>query len=176
MKPSVALAMASAVLAVSGCTGATESPTSSRTTTGVSPSAEATPWMGPVTDLDSFVQALEGAGYEVREGQPWENDLFPVPGQEVFIGGARVLVFEYPTDGALSRWASGVTDHGWGIPAGPSGTHVEWVGPPHFFSADSLLALYIGEWRRTREGERALEALELVLGPKFGGLRRRWRA
>lgn len=174
MKPSVALALASAVLAVTGCTA--ESSRSSSTATAVSRNAEATPSIGPVTDLDSFVQALEGAGYEVREGQPWENALFPVPGQEVFIGGARVIVFEYPTDGELSRWASGVTDHGWGIPAGPYGTHVEWVGPPHFFSAGTLLALYIGEWQRTREGERALEALELVLGPKFAGLRRPWRA
>lgn len=169
MKPSVTLAVVS-VLVVTGCTeAAMESTTSSPSATDVSPSAEAAHPVGPVTDLDSFVRALEVAGYEVREGPDYENDLFPIPGQEVFIGGVRVLTFEYPTDDALIGWASGVTDHGWGIPAGPYGTHVEWIGPPHFFSAGRLLVLYIGEWRRTRDGERTLEALELPLGPKFAG-------
>ena len=42
-------------------------------------------------------------------------------------------------------------------------TVVEWVATPHFYSAGTLLVLYVGDERRT------LDALQRLLGPPFAG-------
>lgn len=42
-------------------------------------------------------------------------------------------------------------------------TVVEWVATQHFYSAGTLLVLYVGDEQRT------LDALERLLGPPFAG-------
>ena len=38
-----------------------------------------------------------------------------------------------------------------------------WVAPPHFYKAEKLIVLYVGE------SEAIIDILESVLGPQFAG-------
>ena len=65
---------------------------------------------------------------------------------------------------ALEEWRGAVSPDGYSIPTRAGGiAMVEWVRPPHFYSAGKLLVLYLGDKPRTVEG------LDSVLGPQFAG-------
>jgi hypothetical protein len=133
-----------------------------------SPSATTSPTVQPVTDYTSFIEALETAGFDIRQGDRTGGDgpfSLTEPGRSVYIDGVRVATYAYPSEEALDRFRSGVTDHGYGVPVGeaPGVAHVDWVDPPHFYAAGTLLVLYVGEEQHT------LEALDLLIGPQFAG-------
>jgi hypothetical protein len=109
--------------------------------------------------IRSLQQALSNAGAEVALGDSIDQDFFSVPGQIITLNGELVQVFEY-TDSALTD-----ADAGQVSPDGSSiGTIVpSWIGPPHFFRAEQLIALYVGE------DPGVLELLETILGSQFAG-------
>lgn len=162
----VTLALVSVVL-VTGCTETPTEPTPASPTETVSPSMEATPSAVRVADVDSFLKALDAAGFDVREGRVVDGLGFPVwpPGREVCINGVRVTAYEFATDAEAGDVRSAITQDGYGIPTGGEAlAHVDWIGRPHFFAGGRLIVLYIGS-----DKEGTLDALELVLGQQFAG-------
>lgn len=165
----VRMALVSVVLA----TGCAETPTEPAPGSAtVSPGMEATSSAVRVTDVDSFIEALDAARFDVREGQV--KDLgFPAwpPGREVCIDGVRVTAYEFANEAEAGDVRSAITPDGFGIPTGGEAlAHVDWIGPPHFFAGGRLIVLYIAYWPHDRQDERStLGALELVLGRQFAG-------
>ena len=132
--------------------------------TGTISTSPATTVPPPVRDYSSFTQALDAAGFSVREGGRLSGELFAVPGQRVFIDGTQILAYEYARDEALNEVRLSISRDGYSVPTRTGGVAmVEWVSTPHFYSAGRLLVLYLGEKQRT------LDALNLLLGPQVAG-------
>lgn len=149
------------VLAVAtACSGQSGTP-SVIPSTG-SPATEA-PSAPPVTDYSSFIDGLEAAGFDVRQGEPILDGTLFGPGQSVFIDGVRVSTYEYPTEEALDEFRGSVRDHGYAVPVKGGVAHVDWIAPPHFFAEGKLLVLYL------RQEQRTLDALDLLFGRPFAG-------
>jgi len=107
----------------------------------------------------SLQQALSEAGADVALEDSIDQPFFSTPGQIIAVNGEPVQVFEY-TDPALAD-----ADAGKVAPDGSSiGTTIAtWIDPPHFFRAEQLIVLYVGE------DSEVLELLETILGPQFAG-------
>ena len=104
-------------------------------------------------------QALSKAGADVALRDSIDQDFFSAPGQIITVNGEPVQVFEY-TDAALAEADAGqVSPDGSSIGA----SMPTWIGPPHFFWAEQLIALYVGE------DPGVLELLETILGSQFAG-------
>jgi hypothetical protein len=168
MIASLIAALTLVVTLAASCTGTQteEVPPSSSPATGAdTPSPEATPSAHPVTDYSSFKQAMETAGFTVlpggRTGLP--ASLLAVHGQQVLIDGVTASLFEYPTERALDVVRSAIAPRGDEIPTADGGTAIINWDPPHFYGSGKLLVLYFGD------RQRALEALETLLGPQFAG-------
>lgn len=149
---------------LASCTGTrTESAPPSSTPGTISPTPATTASPRPVRDYPSFTQALDAAGFTVREGKRLGGELF-TPGRSVFIDDVAVQAYEYPNEQALDLVRSSVSPDGYSIPTQNGGlAMVEWVRTPHLYAAGKLLVLYVGDNQRT------LDALALVLGPQFAG-------
>lgn len=141
-----------------------------RTTHSIKPTASLSPQASSlpvqVSDYASFAAALEGDGFVVsrgeRTGLPARRDIH---GQQVFIDGVPVSVFELPTEKALRKFRSSTSTEGDEIPAEGGGSVIIQWERPHFFAAGKLLVLYFGDKRGT------LATLERLLGPQFAGPR-----
>ncbi len=154
------------LMLAASCTGTqTEEASPPASAAAGSPSPEATPSPGePVTDYSSFIGNLKAAGFTVREGERTEGDQLFRAGQRVFIDGARISTYEFPTEKALVEWRSSVSQDGYSIPTRGGGVAmVEWVAPPHFYDAGTLLVLYFGD------RPVILDGLAYLLGPQFAG-------
>ncbi|MCJ7702821.1 MAG: SH3 domain-containing protein [Anaerolineales bacterium] len=108
---------------------------------------------------ESLQQALSEAGADVVLEGNIDQPFFSAPGQIIAVNGESVQVFEY-TDPALTDADAGqVSSDGSSI-----GTMMAtWEGPPHFFRADQLIVLYVGE------DPGVIELLEAILGSQFAG-------
>jgi hypothetical protein len=149
---------------LASCTGTRTESTSPSSTLGTSSTSPVITASLPVGDFSSFTQALDAAGFTVREGERLGSELFAVPGQWVFIDDMRVLTYEYPREEALNEVRSSISRDGYSVPTRTGGVAmVEWVATPHLYSAGRLLVLYLGDKQRT------LDALDLLLGPQFAG-------
>ena len=159
------VAVLTVVMFATSCTGSVNvfgSPTSP--IGSASPSPKVTPSVQPVTDRATFADALERAGFSVRLGKRTDSDELFRPAMKMFIDGVQVRAFEYPTAKALDEVRSSVSRDGFTLPTRTGGIAiVEWVNPPHFFSAGALLVLYLGDKQRT------IGALTEVLGAPFAG-------
>ena len=91
--------------------------------------------------------------------------LFTEDRQAVLIDGVSVSTYEYPTSKALDEARSSISRDGYSVQTSTAegSTVVEWVATPHFYSAGTLLVLYVGDEQRT------LDALQRLLGPPFAG-------
>jgi hypothetical protein len=123
----------------------------------------ATTSLRPVTDYSSFIDGLEAAGFEVRQGGRTGGDRLFRSGRSVLIDDTRVSTYEYPSPTALDEFTASVSDDGSSIPARGGGIAIVQWSPPRFYAAGKLLVLYFGESQRT------LDALELLMGPPFAG-------
>ncbi len=75
------------------------------------------------------------------------------------MNGSDVQVFEYAAADAADTEATLVSSDGSSV-----GTSmISWIAPPHFYKAEKLIVLYVGE------SEPVIGALESVLGPQFAG-------
>ena len=77
------------------------------------------------------------------------------------VNGEAVQVFEYADAASADAEAARVSPDGSQISNPP--TMVDWVATPHFYKADTLLALYVGD------STAVMTLLEDVLGPQFAG-------
>jgi len=154
----LALALILVVLATTSCTGGvpTSSPVQS-STTGPSPSS-----VQPVTDTQSFVAALESAGYKVKEGHvviPPGYGGFRRLAERIQIDRVDVWVFEFPTHDAYARMRSKISDDGQRI------GHASFLWTPHIYGSGRLIVLYIGS-RSAPAGQ----ALNELFGKQFAGV------
>ncbi len=167
MRASLVAALTMVTLAAS-CTGMRSeggSPSASASAVAGSPSPDASPApAAPVIDYSSFIDDLRAAGLNVREGERTGSDQLFRAGRTVFIDGVEVSTYGFPTEKALDEWRSSVSPDGYSVPTRGDGiAMVEWVHPPHFYSAGTLLVLYFGDEPVTLEG------LDSLLGPQFAG-------
>ncbi|MFL6042575.1 MAG: hypothetical protein ACJ740_14365 [Gaiellales bacterium] len=165
-KPQIIAALIAIALSAA-CTGTRSEiqPSVVPSSTG-SPTGAGSPSAQPVSDYSSFIDALEGAGFVVRQGPPRGDGPFSVltgHGRSVFIDGVRVSTYTYQSEEALGDFRSGVSNDGFSVPVQGGGiAELEW-DPPQFYSAGKLLVLYFGDKQRT------LDALDVTLGPPFAG-------
>jgi plastocyanin/heat shock protein HslJ len=114
---------------------------------------------GPVTDYVSLVDNLRAAGATVNPAGEVEQPFFSVKGLVIKINDDDVQVFEYDDANATENEAKAISPDGSSIATFmPS-----WVAPPHFYKAEKLIVLYVGE------NEDTIGILDRVLGPQFAG-------
>lgn len=112
---------------------------------------------GPVRDYISLVDNLRATGANIQPAGDITQPFFSVKGLVITVNGSNVQVFEYADAEAADAEAALVSSDGSSIGT----TMASWVAPPHFYKAEKLIVLYVGE------SEAILDILESVLGPQF---------
>ena len=112
---------------------------------------------GDVRDLESLIDALRAAGFEVARLGPIEDPLFAGEGTALEVNGQYVQVFGFESH-AVAEEAAG-TVQGGGTIIGLA--TVDWVEPPHFYLKNALLVLYAGS------DEALIADLTQLLGEPF---------
>ena len=120
-----------------------------------------------VTDHDSLVSHLEGAGFKIEAAGELKEPYFSVIGRALLMDDRLITVFEFPDADAAARETSGFSPDAAAIEIASNGavsvTSPLWSGSPHFFRSGKLVVLYVGHETQM------VEALEAVLGPQFAG-------
>ena len=112
-----------------------------------------------ILDAQGLAQALATAGAAVAQEDEIEQPFFSVPGQVITINGESLQIFEYADSAQADAEAGQVAPDGGSIGT----TMATWIGPPHFYRAERLIVLYVGE------DKSVIELLETNLGPQFAG-------
>ena len=127
------------------------------------PAATGTP--GAITDQASFVAALEACGITVEPGGTISQPFFSPTSAVILrlsggplVGPADIQVYEYASADPAESDAAQIEPDG-----NLRTTIIEWVAPPHFYRAERLIVLYVGE------DETTLALLSELLGPQFAG-------
>lgn len=117
--------------------------------------------MGEDFDLDTarLEADLGETGVEVSLDGSVEQPFFSVPGRILTVNNEPVQVFEYADSTLADGDAGQVASDGSSIGT----TMATWVGPAHFFRAERLIVLYVGN------SPAVLDALESILGSQFAG-------
>ena len=110
-------------------------------------------------NLSRLITALRQAGTTVATGDEVSQPFFSVKGRIIRVNGEDVQVFVYRDESSAQRQASLVSANGGTVGT----TSVSWMGPPHFYRKDLLIALYVGDTASVKA------ALQTVLGPQFAG-------
>ena len=117
------------------------------------------PDSGDFLDTQGFMDALVSVGATVGQEGEVEQPFFSVPGLVIMVNSETVQVFEYLDAVQADAEAAQVAPDGSTV-----GTSMaSWVGPPHFYRAEQLIVLYVGE------NQSVIESIETVLGPQFAG-------
>lgn len=123
-----------------------------------------------VFPLDTFLTALQRAGYEVRTDMASSEFLRGRATQITLSGNPEqtILLYQYPTADKAGQDASCIDPSGclFTYPE-ENGTSrsvtVEWVAPPHFYLRHNAIIQYVGS------DEKLLPLLEGLCGPPFAG-------
>ena len=75
----------------------------------------------------------------------------------------HITVYLYESGSAMEKDASFIDEGGTGYHRGNDSVEISWVSYPHFYKADNLIILYVGE------DVGILHALEDMLGEPFAG-------
>ncbi len=114
---------------------------------------------GPITDYVSLIDNLRQAGATVEPAGELTQPFFSVNGRVIVVNGGDVQVFEYADAAAAEAEAALVSPDGSSVGTSMIG----WVAPPHFYRAEKLIVLYVGD------SETVTDVLESVLGQQFAG-------
>jgi hypothetical protein len=114
---------------------------------------------GGAFDRQALVAALQGGGLTVTTGASVDQPFFPVPGRSLLVAGEDVQVFEFASVEAAQSAADSIVPDG----SGTATTRIMWLGPPHFYRRDGVIALYVGSHTPITAG------LAAVMGPQFAG-------
>jgi hypothetical protein len=154
----VVVAVAGLALLTASCTGGSSLTQSS----GSQSVPSATPSARPVTDIDSFVTALESAGHKVKVGgmvRPPGYGGFGRRAKKISIDGYDVWAFQFPTVPAYQRMHSQISDDGQRI-----GDYTyRW--DPHIYGGGRVIVLYTGS-----RGSLIRDALDHLFGKQFAGV------
>lgn len=130
-------------------------PTTASTPSSANPTAS--PGAEPL-DLQSLIDALQAKGLHVTPGNKVIQPFFSIEGRAYKVNGADIQMFEFPEEaGAQSSMAKLNPD------GNPPNTMIDWVGPPHFYQAGRVVALYVGD------DQKIMDALTAILGPQRAG-------
>ena len=111
-----------------------------------------------------LIDYLLATGAEVKvTGEVVSAGIFSVDGRELEVNGESVLVMDYGDAVALEAEAAGVSPSGSSVATQGKASMIFWVDPPHFFTSETAIVLYVGE------NSTVIEALTSVLGPQFAG-------
>lgn len=120
---------------------------------------------GSVVDAESLVNALEACGVSVEATESVEQPFLQPESEMAYqiSGGnlaqpADVQVFEYRDSASATADAAQIGPDG-----NPTTMQILWIAPPHFFQAERLIVLYLGE------DPAAVDLLTALLGPPFAG-------
>lgn len=114
---------------------------------------------GDFFDRQALVAALQGRGLAVSTGATVEQPFFPMPGRTLLVDGEDVQVFEFGSVDAAQSAAGAIVPDG----GGTATVSILWVGPPHFYRRDLVIALYVGSHSPVTTG------LAAIMGPQFAG-------
>jgi hypothetical protein len=114
-----------------------------------------------VTDVATLTEGLLAAGASVEAGGNVSQPFFPVDADLIVVNGEDVQVFVYADAAAADSEAQAISPDGHSIGDGLS--TVTWCSIPHFFGANRLIVLYVGDTPAMTE------LLEGVLGQEFAG-------
>lgn len=109
------------------------------------PQPEASHSAGTAQDQVAFIDALRARDYRVDILGDVEQPFLAASGTRVEVTGAgleepaELQLFQYESPAKAADDAESLGPGG-----APSGVHVNWIGPPHFFRSGRLLALYVG--------------------------------
>lgn len=118
------------------------------------------PARGPVSDYESLVDSLRGAGIDVEHAGETTPPFLSVPGRVARAEGDLVQVYAYADSGAAAAAARGISPDGFTV----GGRRVAWLGPPRFHRRGRLLVLHLGD------RVRVTRTLEAIFGPPFAGV------
>lgn len=111
-----------------------------------------------LADYEGLLAALQTAGAQAEaSSEQLQPEFFAVPARVLQLNGQPIQVFEYADGAAASADAGLVSATGSAIGT----TMVTWLATPHFYQADRLIVLYVGEDQGT------LSLLETMLGAPF---------
>jgi uncharacterized protein (DUF305 family) len=129
-----------------------------------SPAADTVSHGGPIVDQVGFIDALRAEGLTVDVVDSVEQPFLQAPGTVLRLSGngltdpVEVQVFDYADASDAEADAAAIGPDGQ-----PRTALVEWIAPPHFYRADGLIVLYVGD------DHSILELLSELLGPPFAG-------
>ena len=124
------------------------------------PATSAEPDSDEVLDAQGFTDALVLSGATIGQEGEVEQPFFSVTSQVISVNGETVQVFEYSDAAQADEEAAQVAPDGSSIGT----TMASWVGPPHFYRAEQLIVLYVGD------NQSVIELIESELGPQFAGV------
>lgn len=109
-------------------------------------------------DENGLIHALQAKGLHVTPGDKVIQPFFSIEGRAYKVNDADVQVFEFPDAAGAQASIAKLSPEG----NAPNAV-IDWVGPPHFYQAGRIVALYVGEDRAT------VEALTAILGAQRVG-------
>ncbi len=112
----------------------------------------------PMT-YENLISALKVSGATVQLLDEVEQPFFEVAGKIIQVNGADIQVFEFPDTDSSRRAAESIAPSGGSVGT----TMVTWLATPHFFMADQVIALYLGD------DPAVMELLEASLGTQIAG-------
>lgn len=119
--------------------------------------AQQGPVAAEVSDLETLIEALREAGYQVKTLGEIEDPFFESVAEAIEVNGQYVQVYAFDGEAEAAAAAAAVSAGGTII-----GTStVDWIEPPHFYAHGKLLAIYAGS------DEAVLEGLQASLGEPF---------
>ncbi len=133
--------------------------------TGCSP-ATVTDYASLVNHLKKSEAAVEPKG---NTEQPVEPELFSGQSKLIKLEDETTVVWEYPDKATAAAEARFVKYNGFDFSRPPDassqgfGGHIDWIAPPHWYTAGRIIVLYVGKKQET------LDLLENLLGPYYAG-------
>lgn len=114
---------------------------------------------GAVQDYVSFVDNLRAKGLTVEPAGTVDQPFFVPEANIVKANDQEIQVFEFLSVAEADSTAETISQDGSSV-----GTSMMmWVGPPHFYKAERIIVLYVGE------DEGITSILTDVLGPQVAG-------
>lgn len=119
---------------------------------------------GPIVDQVSFIDRLRALGLNVEIVGDVQQPFLKTSGTTVRVSGGPI---GEPVELQLYSYESAAQAEADAAQIGPDGSPatmmIDWLAPPHFFRAERLIVLYVGD------NEQMLDLLTQVLGPQFAG-------